>query len=229
MKDGPDISRIGQLIGDPARANILSALMSGKALTATELAQEAGVTPQTTSGHLAKLADGGLVRIRKQGRHRYYALTDDEVASVLESLMHLAAMKGHLRTRTGPRDPALRHARVCYDHLAGDKGIQLYDALIRRGHLVEQGDDLSLSGSGETFFSDFGITLSSLSASRRPLCRQCLDWSERRTHLAGTLGKAILDEIYKRGWAKRAPNSRVIAFSPTGEKQFEKILIECAD
>ena len=229
MKDGPDISRIGQLIGDPARANILSALMSGKALTATELAQEAGVTPQTTSGHLAKLADGGLVRIRKQGRHRYYALTDDEVASVLESLMHLAAMKGHLRTRTGPRDPALRHARVCYDHLAGDKGIQLYDALIRRGHLVEQGDDLSLSGSGEAFFSDFGITLSSLGASRRPLCRQCLDWSERRTHLAGTLGKAILDEIYKRGWAKRAPNSRIIAFSPTGEKQFEKVLIECAD
>lgn len=225
MKDGPDISRIGQLIGDPARANILSALMSGKALTATELAQEAGVTPQTTSGHLAKLADGGLVRIRKQGRHRYYTLTDDEVASVLESLMHLAAMKGHLRTRTGPRDPALRRARVCYDHLAGDKGIQLYDALIKRGHLIEIGDDLSLSAEGETFFSNFGIELSSLNTGRRPMCRQCLDWSERRTHLAGTLGKAVLDEIYLRGWAKREPHSRIVAFSQSGEKQFEDVLI----
>ncbi|MCZ4271584.1 ArsR/SmtB family transcription factor [Maritalea porphyrae] len=224
MKDGPDISRIGQLIGDPARANILSALMSGKALTATELAQEAGVTLQTTSGHLAKLADGGLIRMRKQGRHRYYALTDDEVAGVLENLMHLAAMKGHLRTRTGPRDPALRHARICYDHLAGDKGIALYDALIQQGHLQETGDELSLTRSGESFVEEFGISLEEIQSNRRPLCRQCLDWSERRNHLAGTLGKAILDQMLERNWAKREVNSRIIQFSREGERQFTALL-----
>jgi len=226
MKDGPDISRIGQLIGDPARANILGALMSGKALTATELAQEAGVTLQTTSGHLAKLADGGLIRMRKQGRHRYYALTDDEVAGVLENLMHLAAMKGHLRTRTGPRDPALRHARICYDHLAGDKGIQLYDALITNALLQEDGDDLHLTDDGEMFFGNLGIQLDAIRSNRRPLCRQCLDWSERRNHLAGTLGKAILDQFFERNWAKREPNSRVVQFSTEGEKQFRALLAQ---
>lgn len=224
MKDGPDISRIGQLIGDPARANILSALMSGKALTATELAQEAGVTLQTSSGHLSKLVEGGLVRMRKQGRHRYFALMDDEVAAVIEHLMHLAAMKGHLRTRTGPRDPALRDARVCYDHLAGNKGIQLYDALIANGHLHEDGEDLELSEAGAEMFSTFGIDVRAIQSARRPLCLQCLDWSERRTHLAGTLGKAILEQLYALNWAKREPNSRVIRFNRDGEKQFLLLL-----
>ncbi|MGJ8527807.1 ArsR/SmtB family transcription factor [Maritalea sp.] len=220
MKDGPDISRIGQLIGDPARANILCALMSGKALTATELAQEAGVTLQTTSGHLAKLFDGGLVRQRKQGRHRYYSLPDDDVAKVLESLMHLAASRGHLRTRTGPRDPQMRNARVCYDHLAGDKGIQLYDGLVANGYLLEKDDDLDLTENGRAFFTQFGIDLNVIGNKRRPLCRQCLDWSERRTHLAGTLGKAILDQIYQRKWAKREPSSRIVTFSGQGQKAF---------
>ncbi len=223
MKDGPDISRIGQLIGDPARANILSALMSGKALTATELSQEAGVTLQTTSGHLAKLFDGGLVRQRKQGRHRYYSLPDDDVAKVLENLMHLAVSRGHLRARTGPRDPQMRQARVCYDHLAGDKGIQLYDGLIAKGYLLEAGDDLTLSSEGHQFFTQFDIDFNSITKKRRPLCRQCLDWSERRTHLAGTLGKAILEQIYQRKWAKREPNSRIVTFSRAGEKAFSTL------
>jgi DNA-binding transcriptional ArsR family regulator len=224
MKDGPDISRIGQLIGDPARSNILSALMSGKALTATELAQEAGVTLQTTSGHMAKLTEGGLVRMRKQGRHRYYALRDDNVANVLESLMHLAATKGHLRARTGPRDPALRHARMCYDHLAGDMGIQLHDAMIKNGHLLENGETLEVTESGGHFLSQFGIDLSALRSERRALCRQCLDWSARKNHLAGALGKALLDQVYARKWAKREPNSRVVTFSQLGEQSFLALL-----
>ena len=127
MKEGPDISRIAALIGDPARANMLTALMSGKALTATELSQEAGITRQTASTHLAKLDEGGLLMPRKQGRHKYFSLASDDVAHVLEVLMGLAAESGHLRTRTGPRDEELRKARVCYNHLAGHMGILMYD------------------------------------------------------------------------------------------------------
>ncbi|NNG02830.1 MAG: winged helix-turn-helix transcriptional regulator, partial [Inquilinus sp.] len=125
MKTGPDIAHVAALLGDPARANMLTALMSGRALTASELASEAGVTPQTASAHLARLQQGGLVVPRKQGRHRYYALTGEDVAAVLEALMGLAARTGHLRTRTGPKDPALRRARVCYDHLAGELGVRM--------------------------------------------------------------------------------------------------------
>lgn len=122
MRDGPDIARVAALIGDPARANMLSALMSGKALTATELAQEAGVQAQTASSHLSRLVEGGLVAPRKSGRHKYFSLAGEEVAEVLEALMGLAAGKGHLRTRTGPKDQAMRQARVCYNHLAGKWG-----------------------------------------------------------------------------------------------------------
>ena len=220
MKEGPDITRIAQLIGDPARANMLCALMSGKALTATELANEAGVTLQTTSGHLAKMVDGGLVASRKQGRHKYYQLLDDDVAHLLENLMSVAAQKGHLRAQTGPKDPELRHARVCYDHLAGDLGTKLYGALIKTGHLKEVGDQTEITESGISFFEKKGFKLDALHNSRRQLCRQCLDWSERRTHLAGTLGASILRHIYEKKWAKRDDNSRVVRFSKRGEAAF---------
>src|SRR5258707_10724971 len=132
MKAGPDIAMIASLVGDPARSNMLSALMTGRALTASELAHQAGVTPQTASSHLAKLEAGGLIEPEKQGRHRYYRLTGPDVASVLEGLMGLAARAGHLRTRTGPSDPGLRRARVCYDHLAGDFGVRMLDAMTEK-------------------------------------------------------------------------------------------------
>ncbi len=143
MKEGPDIALLGSLIGDPARANILTALMSGKALTATELASEAGVTVQTASSHLKKLQDANLLRQRKQGRHRYFTLADDDVGSVLEAMMGLAAKRGLVRTRTGPRDDALRKARVCYNHLAGDLGVAIYDGMVSRGYLAESERRLS--------------------------------------------------------------------------------------
>lgn len=223
MKEGPDIARIGALIGDPARANMLTALMSGKALTATELAAEAGVTAQTASAHLAKLAEAGLTEGRKQGRHRYFTLADDEVGSVLEAVMGLAAKRGHLRTRTGPKDPALRQARVCYNHLAGEMGVQLYDSMLAAGGLKTAGEDILLTQPGEAFARDFGIDLDALNTTRRPMCRACLDWSARRTHLAGALGQAMLTRIIDRGWARRAPDSRVIVFSASGKQAFEKV------
>lgn len=221
MKEGPDIARIAALIGDPARANILSALMSGKALTATELAHEAGVTVQTASAHLAKLEAGGLCDARKSGRHKYISLSGPEVAEVLEALMGLAAGQGHLRTRTGPADNAMREARVCYNHLAGARGIAMYDAMIARGDLLEQGDDVTLSGQGAAFVAGFGIDLVALEKARAPVCRTCLDWSARRTHLAGGLGRAMLVQMEQLGWAKREKGSRVVRFSRLGAQAFD--------
>jgi DNA-binding transcriptional ArsR family regulator len=218
MKEGPDIALLGSLIGDPARANILTALMSGKALTATELASEAGVTVQTASSHLKKLQDANLLRQRKQGRHRYFTLADDDVGSVLEAMMGLAAKRGLLRTRTGPKDDALRKARVCYNHLAGDLGVSIYDGMIARGYLAELADDVGLTRDGEDFAGQFGVDLAILSKSRRPLCKSCLDWSSRRTHLAGSLGTALLNRFYDLGWASRVDGSRVVAFSAKGER-----------
>ncbi len=222
MKAGPDIALVASLLGDPARANMLTALMSGKALTASELASEAGVTPQTASTHLAKLQRGGLVVQRKQGRHRYFQLTGDDIAEVLEGLMGLAARIGHLRTRTGPKDPALRRARVCYDHLAGDLGVQLFDSLEARGQVAVEGESVRLTESGRAFAQEFGIDLAAMGGKRRPLCKACLDWSNRRNHLAGAMGAALLERFYALGWARREPGSRIVAFSPNGERAFAK-------
>ena len=224
MRDGPDIARTAALIGDPARANMLTALMTGKALTAGELAAQAGVTLQTASSHLAKLTEGGLIRPRKQGRHKFFSLTGPEVAPVLEGLMGLAAESGHLRTRPGPRDPALRKARACYDHLAGDLGTQLFDAWCARGLLQAEGDSVTLTEAGTQAMQDFGIDLNSLGTSRVPLCRPCLDWSERRTHLAGSLGRAVLARIEGLGWAKRDRATRIVAFTPEGERALRGLM-----
>ncbi len=201
---------------------MLLALMSGEALTATELAAAAGVTLQTASTHLKKLAAVNLLCQRKQGRHRYFSLADSDVGDVLESMMGLAAKRGLTRIRTGPKDPALRKARVCYDHLAGELGVEMYGRLIAEGHLLERGENVNLTAQGETFVSRFGIDLAPLSTSRRPLCKSCLDWSARRSHLAGALGAAILDRFFQLGWAKREKNSRVVTFSPEGEKHFQR-------
>ncbi|MHA1523784.1 MAG: ArsR/SmtB family transcription factor [Alphaproteobacteria bacterium] len=220
MKEGPDIALLGALIGDPARANMLTALLSGKALTASELANEAGVTAQTASAHLKRLVGAGLLSQRKQGRHRYFALADDDVGSVLEALMGLAAKRGLTRTRTGPKDPALRKARICYNHLAGVLGVQMFDGLVARGYLLKQGSGVELTASGQGFVEQFGVDLGALQKNRRPLAKPCLDWSARRTHLAGPLGTALLSRIYELGWARPVAASRVIAFTPAGERFF---------
>ncbi|MEM7271115.1 MAG: winged helix-turn-helix domain-containing protein [Pseudomonadota bacterium] len=221
MKEGPDIARIGAVIGDPARANMLTALMSGKALTATELAAEAGVTAQTASTHLAKLAEAGLTETRKQGRHRYVALADDEVGAMLEAVMGLAAKRGHLRTRTGPRDPALRQARVCYNHLAGEMGVRLYESLVGAGRLSLTTEGPELTRDGRRYMDELGLSPDALTPKRPPLCRPCLDWSERRTHLGGHLGRALFCHILASGWARRVEDSRAVVFSSAGQKAFE--------
>ena len=223
MKEGPDIARLAALIGDPARANMLTALMNGKALTATELAREAGVTLQTASSHLTKLDAGGLLRPRKQGRHKYFSLASDEVARTLESLMGLAASSGHLRTRTGPKDAELRKARVCYNHLAGDMGTWMFDQMLMQSHIALEDTDVALTEKGAAFVSALGVDLELLRAKRSPLCRECLDWSERRSHLAGSLGRAMLSRFEDLGWLTRDKKTRVVHFSPRGEEKFRAL------
>ena len=214
---------VASLVGDPARANMLTALLSGRALTASELSQEAGVTPQTASSHLSKLEAGGLIEQEKQGRHRYYRLADPDVGGVLEGLAALAARAGHMRVRTGPKDPALRRARVCYDHLAGDLGVQMLDSL-RQQKLVRQNKhDIELTTEGARFLeSALQIDADTLAHPRRPVCKACLDWSERRHHLAGTLGAALMRRFTELNWAARdrEPGSRVVQFTRQGEKRF---------
>ena len=217
MKDGPSIAGIAALIGERARADILTALIAGPALTATELAAEAGVTKQTASAHLGKLLEARLVTVENQGRHRYFRLADRDVAQLLEVLMGVAFRAGAVRLRTSPREPALRKARVCYDHLAGELGVLVYDSLLRRQLLRPAGRDVELSARGERFFGDLGIDLETLARRRRPLCRACLDWSARRHHLAGALGAALLGRFVALGWARLARGSRVVTFSIPGE------------
>lgn len=222
MRDGPEIARIASLIGDPARANMLTALMSGGALTASELALEAGITKQTASSHLAKLGEAGLLATAAQGRHRYYRLAGRDIADLLESLMAFAARRGPTRARPGPKEPALRRARVCYDHLAGDLGVLLCDALLTRGWIAEQRGNIAITRRGEKRLADAGINLAMLAETRRSLSRFCLDWSERRYHLAGALGAALLAHIYAAGWARRAKGSRAVEFTSAGEAKFRK-------
>jgi DNA-binding transcriptional ArsR family regulator len=223
MAEGPDIVRLGALLGDPARANMMNALMGGKALTASELANVAGIGAPTGSSHLAKLEAGGLVRQTKQGRHRYYTLTDDHVIAVLEQMMGFSERLGHHRLQTGPKDQAMREARVCYNHLAGEQGVRMFDFLIRKKLLTHDADKINITEPGQKFFLDFKIDLDALHNPRRPLCRHCLDWSERRNHLAGPLAEAMLAKIIEAKWLKRDGASRALIFSPSGRQKFEAL------
>jgi DNA-binding transcriptional ArsR family regulator len=217
MSDGPNITTIAALIGDHARAQALTVLMAGKALTATELADAAGVTRQTISTHLSQLVAAGLLTVEPQGRHRYFRIADANVAGMLETLMGAASGASARPVRTGPRDPALRKARVCYDHVAGELGVLVYDGLLAHGALALGPAGMTLTSQGAALLGQLGIDAQPPAGSRRPFCRTCLDWSERRDHLAGTLGTALLDRFETLGWARRVPQSRVLAFSTAGE------------
>jgi DNA-binding transcriptional ArsR family regulator len=223
MKDGPNIARIASLLGDPTRADVLTALMTDRALTATELAAIAGVTKQTMSAHLSKLLDAALIAVDQQGRHRYFRLADADVAGLLESLMGVAFRTGAVRLLSSPREPALRKARICYDHLAGELGVTAYEALLRHGIFEISREELRLSESGVEWFRRLGIDTDAAARQRRTFCRPCMDWSERRHHLAGSLGAAFLSRLHELKWAARDKNSRVIRFTPSGQRAFQDL------
>jgi DNA-binding transcriptional ArsR family regulator len=223
MREGPDIARIASLVGDPARANMLSALMGGTALTASELALEAGVSLPTASSHLSKLMEGGLLTLASQGRHRYYGLAGPQVAGMIEAITGVAASVGPQRVRPGPRDAAMRVARVCYDHLAGEQAVAMLDRLVDREIILRDDKEIRLGPSAASHFAAIGIDVGA--KPRRPVCRACLDWSVRRSHLAGTLGAAILDKILAENWARREKDSRAVIFSPPGKQAFERVFL----
>lgn len=209
------LAEIAALLGEPARAAMMQALMDGRALTAGELAQAGGITPQTASAHLARLTGAGLLAMERQGRHRYHRLAGAEVARLLESLMALAEAPARPAIRTGPREAALRHARTCYDHLAGRMGVALADALVARGHLELDHDAGRLTEAGAAHLLALGVETA---PGGRLLCRPCLDWSERRPHLAGRLGAALCRHCLERGWLRRVPGSRAVRASPEGAR-----------
>jgi DNA-binding transcriptional ArsR family regulator len=221
MRDGPHISGIASLVGEPARAEMLTALLADRALTATELATIAGVSKATASSHLAKLRDAGLLAVQDQGRHRYFRLADRDVAQLLESLMGVAFRTGAVRLKSSPREPALRHARVCYDHLAGELGVRAFEALCAHGAFKSDAAGLHITPVGVEWFAAFGIDQQAVTAQRRMMCRACLDWSERRHHLAGAWGAALLQRMFELGWARRIKDTRIVQFTPPGERAFQ--------
>jgi DNA-binding transcriptional ArsR family regulator len=217
VASGNTIAEVAALIGDAARANMLSALMGGQALTAGELARHSGVTAQTTSGHLARLAEAQLITLEKQGRHRYYRLASPEIADAIHVLMAVAAAGPKRHRPYGPRDEALRIARTCYDHLAGRLAVALADSFCHAGHIVLSDGAGLVTDEGRRFFCDFGIALDSKGRSKRALCRTCLDWSERRPHLAGRFGSALLNRLLDLGWFSRLPETRALRITRAGE------------
>jgi len=223
MADGPYIAEAASLIGDPARANMLAALLDGRAMTATELGFAAGVAPSTASGHLSKLVDGRLLAVASSGRHRYFRLASPAVARVLEDLMTLAA-DGPPRHRPRTRcDEAMARARTCYDHLAGKLGVALADGLVERNH-VRLGDEGGLlTQSGRAFLGDLGVEVEARRKSRRAFCRLCLDWSERRWHIGGAVGAALASRCFDLGWVERQSQGRAVTVTPAGERAFEDL------
>ena len=220
-------AEVAALSGDPGRASMLHALMDGRALTATELAQVAGVTPQTASGHLQRLTTVGLLAVHQQGRHRYYRLASVSVARMLESIMQVAAELAPARPRlsVGPKDVALRQARTCYDHFAGRLGVALADALMARGYIELTSDAGLITEAGMAFLGDIGIDPDAMlgrhaKRSGRVLCRPCLDWSERRLHLGGVVGAAICSHSMDKGWTRRLKGTRAVLITAQGGRVF---------
>lgn len=230
MASNAKFATIAALAGDPARAAMLHALMDGRALTASELSRAGGITPQTASGHLAQLSDAGLISVVKQGRHRYHRLAGPSVAHMMESIMRVASdlEAASPAIFTGPKDEALRAGRTCYDHLAGRLGVAIADAMIEGGYAEFSDEAGIVTDRGAALLSKIGIDLKALSAKPRPgkkvFCRPCLDWSERRPHLAGVVGAAICQHSFDEGWIRRVNDSRAVAITRKGEQTFREAL-----
>ncbi|WP_320199396.1 ArsR/SmtB family transcription factor [Agrobacterium sp. rho-13.3] len=223
------IAAIAHLIGDTTRANMLCALMGGQALTAGELSRQAGITAQTGSGHLAKMVDANLLSTVKQGRHRYYRLASRQVAHGIDALMNIAADGPKRHHPVGPKEKDMRTARSCYDHIAGRLAVAMADSLSTSGRIILSDEGALVTDDGKGFLKDFGIDLDDGTRSKRPLCLVCLDWSERRHHIAGRVGAALLDRTLELGWIARRPDSRALRITPLGDRGFRDIFCLPAD
>lgn len=217
-----NVANIAALIGEPTRAAMLAALVDGRALPANELGYAAGgISAQAASAHLAKLLAGGLLSVEQEGRHRYFRLASPQVAEAMEALAGLVPQSLSLR-RLSPEAARLRHARTCYDHLAGEAGVALMTALIAR-RLIRAGDDkrVTVTRNGHAWFSELGIEVGELRPGRYGIARACLDWTERRHHLAGPLGTSLLTRLGELRWLRREPVSRTVRITPSGRRELQ--------
>jgi DNA-binding transcriptional ArsR family regulator len=227
MTESPNIATLAAPLADPARARMVTLLMDGRARTVTELGVATGLTKASASEQTAKLVDAGFLKAERQGRHKYLTLASPAIAHLVESMMALAGQTAdqpipdRLRP-TGPRDPALREARLCYNHLAGSLGVALYQSLSVRGFLAHRPGGLDLTPSGHAFCLGFGLAATDLAPTRVPLCRDCLDWSERKSHLGGRLGRLLLSRMEDEGWLRRRQDSRALMISPEGRRAFAR-------
>ncbi len=230
MTSVSSLAETGALIGDPARTAMLLALMGGRSLTAGELARVAGISPSTATGHLSRLVQSGLLAVSSQGRHRYFRLGSPAVATMIEEMMGVAGLVEATRLAkpitTGPKSKALRRARICYDHLAGEIAVKLADSLDAAGHIELTNEGAAVTSKGITFLDGLGLDLNGGRLSKRGhghvFCRPCMDWSERRPHIAGTVGRALLQLLLDRHWVERASDSREVIVTPAGARALEK-------
>lgn len=216
MNSSPNIVEVATLIGDPSRVAMLLSLAGGVSLPASELARSARITPQTASSHLAKLVEGGLLISQSYGRHRYYRLASAEVAHALEALHAIASPRPIRSLRESDQMKQMRYCRTCYDHLAGEVGVALTDKLLALGYITESGKDFVLHETGKQKLKQFGVDVEGNPKSRRSFARQCLDWSERRHHLAGSLGAALTNRLFELGWIERRPDNRSVIVTDAG-------------
>jgi DNA-binding transcriptional ArsR family regulator len=222
MSESPNIAALAAPLADPVRARMVTLLMDGRARTVTELGAATGLAKASASEQVAKLVDAGFIAARRQGRHKYLALASPEIARLVETMMVLAGSTGDPGRLPGPRDPALREARLCYNHLAGALGVQLYQNLSTRGALAQTQVGLDLTPSGRGFCLNFGLTEPDLAPARTPLCRDCLDWSERQSHLGGRLGRLFLARMELQGWLRRREGTRALTITPEGRRGFDQ-------
>ena len=220
MSEVAKLAEVAALVGDPARANILTALLDGRAHTATELAYAAHVTAQTASGHLGRLREFGLVTSIKQGRYQLYRLASPQVARMLEAISEVAGAAPPRYVPLSRTARRLREVRTCYDHLAGRVAVALADALVDRGHIVLGADGGDVTDGGARFLDAFGIDVTALQVRKRAFCRVCIDWTERRPHLGGSLGAALLCRCMDLGWTERERDSRALRVTSRGSEGF---------
>jgi DNA-binding transcriptional ArsR family regulator len=222
MITGSIIAEIAALVGEPARATMLAALLDGRALTASELAFAARITPQTASAHLAKLAEAGLLSVVRDGRHRHFRLATPTVVDMIDGIVAVALAKRPRYRPLSRQACALSAARICYDHLAGRLSVDLTDSLVARKYVVLDDAAAEITTAGTRFFTTFGIELPTRHSTRRHLSRLCLDWTERRPHIAGAVGAAITTRYFDLGWLERMKRSHAVIVTPLGRRGFQE-------
>jgi len=210
------------LIGDATRASILWNLLDGKAFTATELAIAVETSAQNISMHLGKLLDADLISVEKQGRHKYYRFSNKEVAYAVEAMANLIPKPEISAKKKTENYPPIKYCRTCYDHLAGKIGVALAESLLQQKIIIEKNNTFEISPEGEKWFSDFGVNIGDAKKQKRIFLKPCLDWSERRYHIAGSVGTLLLNKMLEQDWIRRTANSRVIIITAKGEKEMLK-------